>query len=211
MRLPEHLPPTPGRSDAAAAAAAAAEGDSAHRDRSTGTRAGGCPAPAAGPPNTNKKRRMGGCHRPRPGLRLPPRPSLRTGTPNPARPRAGRGAPSRKLTPRAGWAPRGAPGRSPRGKAAARCLRPAAPESPRFPAPRPRAQDAARASPGAPRAAHRDRWVTLRRRSLARTSETQREEGGALPRTARAARHRAAPAFRPRRRAAPGQVTRSPW
>ena len=37
----------------------------------------------------------------------------------------------------------------------------------------------------------------LHRRSLARTSETQREEGGALPRTARAARHRTTPRFPP--------------
>ena len=72
-------PSNSGRSDAAAAA----EGDSAHPDRGTRTRAGGCPRTGPGPTQHEQKesRRTGGClRRPRPGLRLPPRPPLRTGT-----------------------------------------------------------------------------------------------------------------------------------
>ncbi|CAI9155241.1 unnamed protein product [Rangifer tarandus platyrhynchus] len=95
------------------------------------------PVPAPGPPHTNKKesRRTGDClQRPRPGLRLPPHPPLWTGTPKPARPRMGRGAPPRKLTPPARLgAARGAE-RSPLRKGRRRnALRPAAPSPPGFP------------------------------------------------------------------------------
>lgn len=123
----------------------------------------------------------------------------------------GRGAPSRKLTPpgRLG-APEGHGAGAHRGKAAAEmpsAQRPRVPQvsrlvpAPRTPRERPRSPPGCSPRPLRPALAA-GHWLGLLKPKGRRA---------ALPRTARAARHRAAPAFRPRRRAAPGQVTRSPW
>ncbi|XP_059730363.1 skin secretory protein xP2-like [Bos taurus] len=201
-------PPPPsnsGRSDAAAAA----EGDSAHPDRGTGTRAGGCPRTGPGP--TQHEQRVaadGGLPASSPvGPQAPsPAPSP-DGDPETRKAAGGqRGAVAQTYAPGPAGRREGREAEPTEERPPPKCPQPSGPDSPRFPAPRPRARDAARASPGAPQGCSpKPLRPALRHRSLARTSETQREEGGALPRTARAARHRTAPAFRPRRRAAPGQ------